>query len=107
MWPLFYLPWALTVHSPTLGLVGTTFFVFWHYTAKAHQMQHVEVYVKNAPQLFEKYVKRTEPEDPKEAGGATAPVPTPAPPQPAPVPTPEKKKKSPYVWSYAQWGAGQ
>ena len=114
MWPLFYLPWALTVQSPALGLISTTAFVAWHYITKASQMQKVELTIKSVPgKIIEHYVQPH-----KESKGAPEPCKgeskvgsddeSPAKRCDQEGQTQEKEvKKSPYVWKYAQWGAGQ
>ena len=115
MWPLFYLPWALTVQSPTLGLVGTTFFVVWHYMAKAAQMQKIELTIKSFPGKIQNYVThKKESAAVKESGEGQGEVaeddkgPEKRRLTTGPPPTQQKKvKKSPYVWTYAQWGDGQ
>ena len=67
LWPLFYAPWAITLVSPTLGFVVSTFVVVYHYTFKAEIIQKVEMTMLPGPQrIIERYIN-AEPHDASQA----------------------------------------
>ena len=59
MWPLFYLPWVLTLHNPTLGFVGTTAFMIYHYASKGQIIQRIEMQILPTPMdIIESYYQK-------------------------------------------------
>ena len=127
MWPLFYAPWAITLVSPTLGFVVSTFVVVYHYTFKHEIIQRVEMTMLPGPQrIIERYINHAEPHDAsqavekprkgeKEVGEHVKGPEASSHPEGEAEGTGEAKKevvlkkrrKSPYIWKFAEWGKGQ
>ena len=124
MWPLFYAPWVVTLVSPTMGFVVSTFVVVYHYTFKKEIIQKVEMTMLPGPQrIIERYISNAEPHDKSQAveksgKGETKVGENDKSAEESSHPEGEtqsktetkkvlKKRKSPYIWKFSEWGKGQ
>ena len=130
LWPLFYAPWAITLVSPTLGFVVSTFVVVYHYTFKHEIIQRVEMTMLPGPQLIprriiERYITNAEPHDESQAaekpgkgekkvGENVKSTEESSHPEgetqgkaaEEEVKVLKKLRKSPYIWELSEWGKG-